>query len=131
MTLKYEFNPDEKKDTDQPADDPVAEVSNIERYDEGGHQRFIIFQFNNGDQSTQYYSWLNKITMSAEKKEIIIVFGQDEFHIKGERLDTLFEMLSMQLIKKIVPVDKRYAALNDEGAPLVMEVVLKTPQLTP
>lgn len=125
-TLKYEFKNDkeEKAEKEKSADGTsMPENSHVEKYTEGGHLRYIIFDDHNGMQLTQYYSYLVNIHFEAPKNEIRLEFSDHIVTLKGQNFAPLFEELSAQLIRKLKPFDKRYGALMDKSDYFVTDIL--------
>lgn len=121
MALTYEFGANKSNAQKKEVDDDKDQKS-IERYDEPGHLRYIIFDDNKGKIYTEFYSYLNSLVFDTSENKIIILFPERQYILIGQNLLVLLEDLAAQNIRRIKTIEGRYMVLRDNSECLVNEI---------
>lgn len=119
MSLKFKF--DQLGDNKNQEGDS-ARSEDIERYESEAQTRALTLIDTSGNHYFLNYSYLVSGEYKPNESVITLFFTSHTVTIKGTNLESLFEELLSNAIKKIACTDKRYASTKAEGEVFVSEM---------
>jgi hypothetical protein len=87
--------------------------------------RGIEFVQSDGKSSFDYYSYLVGGTYDPEESKIALTFTTKNVVVTGTNLQSIYEAIMLQQVRSLRAANPRYAALQDDGLPMVVGIVMQ------
>ncbi len=126
MDQDYKQRFDEYMEND-PAS-PQGKAADARYHSSGGNIRNLAFVLQDGTMQFFNYAYLVTCTWQQEKGVILLEYTTHQVSIFGQGLEPLFFELMVQANKIIRCTESRYAALEEDGGPVIREIQVSSKQ---